>query len=491
MDVVDPNYQSPSGRNLTFHPDPVRYRNTFYNWLAEKRDWCISRQLWWGIAFPFGTGNFCRKKLVPVLDELDKLSGEELHVWMVDEHDHTFSLAEARAKLAAFPAETPLEVQACPRYLSNESTFAKSLETLGLAEDPDVLDTWFSSALWPHSTLGWPNPEDAKTETGQTDLNSNPNSLDYYYPGSCLVTGRDIITLWVARMVIAGLYNLGDVPFTDCFLHANIMDGKGERMSKSKGNGIDPVDIIDMYGTDAMRYVLSDMQTGTQDIRLPVQAISPFTGNKVELAEAKHGRSIFTYIDPETGKEFDVLGTMPDIPSGKNHQRPVRNRQKISATNCGTPLRFAMMNLTGRNSPADRKRFGVGRSLAALAALQTVAEVQSHLEKYNPSAAINTARDFFRSEFCDWYLELIKPRMKDEQSGFVARQVLATVLDQVLRLYHPFMPFITEAIWENLNERAPQRGIDAALPVVDVLQVAECRRFAPSAKTMHWKMNFR
>ncbi|TLM97708.1 hypothetical protein FDZ71_18125, partial [bacterium] len=141
--------------------------------------------------------------------------------------------------------------------------------------------------------------------------------LDYYYPGSCLVTGRDIITLWVARMQIAGLYLLGDVPFTDCFIHANIQDGKGERMSKSKGNGIDPADIIEKYGADAMRYVLCDMQTGTQDIRLPVQAVSPYTGKLVDLATAKHGRTIFTYLDPETGKEFDVMSSMPELPTAK------------------------------------------------------------------------------------------------------------------------------------------------------------------------------
>src|SRR5690606_13853135 len=140
------------------------------------------------------------------------------------------------------------------------------LEQGGLALDPDVLDTWFSSALWPHSTLGWPDPESAPIDAGQRPLGSTdgrPDSLSYYYPGSCLVTGRDIIALWVARMVVTGLYNLGDVPFTDVFLHATILDGKGERMSKSKGNGIDPIDIVERYGADAMRYVLCDMQTGT------------------------------------------------------------------------------------------------------------------------------------------------------------------------------------------------------------------------------------
>src|SRR5690606_37501928 len=136
-------------------------------------------------------------------------------------------------------------------------------------------------------------------------------------PGNCLVTGRDIITLWVARMQVMGLYNLGAVPLTDCFIHADILDGQGERMSKSKGNGIDPIDIIARYGADAMRYFLCDMQTGTQDIRLPVQAISPFTGKPVDLATAKHGRTIFTYVCPDTGKEFDVLGSMPGVPAAK------------------------------------------------------------------------------------------------------------------------------------------------------------------------------
>ena len=137
--------------------------------------------------------------------------------------------------------------------------------------------------------------------------------MKFYYPTSVLVTTRDIITLWVARMVLMGLYNLGDVPFENCFIHATILDGKGERMSKSKGNGIDPVDIIERYGADAMRFVICELQTGTQDVRLPVQAISPFTGNPIELADARRGSSVFSYLCPETGKEFDVLGMTPGL----------------------------------------------------------------------------------------------------------------------------------------------------------------------------------
>jgi valyl-tRNA synthetase len=487
MDVVDPEYRSPSGRNLTFHPDPVRYRNTYYNWLAEKRDWCISRQLWWGHRIPIWHGSFTFEKLQTVISELQQISSDELHVWVADENDQNYAIEDIINNTPNFRKDKNLDVQVCLRYQSTEKQFAKKLEALGLQEDPDVLDTWFSSALWPHSTLGWPDPENAPVEPGQTPLGSfdgRPDALSYYYPGSCLVTGRDIITLWVARMVIAGLYNLGDLPFTDCFIHANILDGKGERMSKSKGNGIDPVDIIEMYGTDAMRYVLCDMQTGTQDIRLPVQAISPYTGKKVELTDAKHGRSIFTYIDPDTGKEFDVLGTMPDIPSAKI----ISDRFDIGKNFCNklwNAARFAMLNLNRQElKPLKFNDLALEDKWLLSRLTKTITTVNQHLHNYNPSAALNAARDFFWGEFCDWYLELIKPRMKDPESGFIARQVLAFALDQVLRLFHPFIPFITEAIWENLNERAPQRGIDFELSINDVLQLAAW----PQVQS-HWQNN--
>jgi valyl-tRNA synthetase len=262
---------------------------------------------------------------------------------------------------------------------------------------------------------------------------------------------------------------MGDVPFTDVFIHANILDGKGERMSKSKGNGVDPVDIIERYGADAMRYVLCDMQTGMQDIRLPVQAISPYTGDPVDLATARHGRSIFTYLCPATGQEFDVLGTMPDVPAAKL----VSDRFEVGRNFCNKLLnavRFALLNLqdatfTPRQYQdlADEDRWILSRLSA------TIAEVQRQLTNYNPSAALSTARDFFWSELCDWYLEFIKPRLRDAAQAPLVRQVLAVAIDQVLRLLHPFVPYITEALWEPLCAQAPVRGIETPLSASELL----------------------
>ena len=210
------------------------------------------------------------------------------------------------------------------------------------------------------STLGWPDPATAALDPGQRPLGPVQGGVDclsYYYPGSCLVTARDIITLWVARMMLMGLYLLGDVPFTDSFIHANIQDGKGERMSKSKGNGIDPEDIIEKYGADAMRYVLCDMQTGTQDIRLPVQAVSPYTGELVDLATAKHGRSIFTYIDPGVGQGIRRSGNDARPAGGQDHQRAIRDRTRAFCTKLWNAARFTLMNLgehTFSRSPPRR-----------------------------------------------------------------------------------------------------------------------------------------
>ncbi len=476
MDAVAGEWKTATGRQVTFWPDATRYGNTYLSWLGEKRDWCISRQLWWGHQIPIWHGRVGGDAAAAVSDALAAMIGRDDVCIRVSASDDGASVfAASRDELAAALASKAggdVEVLVCLLGADAEAACAESLEAVGLARDPDVLDTWFSSGLWPHSTLGWPDPATAGIGEGQAALGAvdgHANALDYYYPGSCLVTGRDIITLWVARMVLMGLYNLGDVPFTDVFIHATILDGKGERMSKSKGNGIDPVDIIERYGADAMRYVICELQTGMQDVRLPVQAISPFTGNVVELAKAKHGQSIFTYICPESGKEFDVLGTMEGVPAAKL----VSDRFEVGRNFCNKLLnatRFAMMNLEGVafepraiDALAAEDRWILSRLSAV------IAEVERQLEAYNPAAAVSAAREFFWSELCDWYLELIKPRLRDDATAPLARQVLAAAVDQVLRLFHPFVPFITEFLWEHLGEQAPERGIDNGLSVTPLL----------------------
>ncbi len=475
IDAVAKEWKSPSGLQLHFHPE--RYEQTYVSWLSEKRDWCISRQLWWGHRIPIWHRGAPAGDLLALWPKLPAESPEQFYLLVQDPDGTTFGRSEAQSALAAATDPVaPWEIQVCLRNQDAEEALASKLEALGLVQDPDVLDTWFSSALWPQSTLGWPDPEHAPIEEGQTFLGARdgrPSSLDQYYPGSCLVTGRDIITLWVARMVLAGLYNLGDLPFTDVFIHANILDGKGVRMSKSKGNGIDPLDIIDRYGADAMRYVLCEMQTGLQDIRLPVQAITPFHEEFVDLTKAKAGKTLGVYIDPKTGKEFDVIGTRKDLPQAK----VISDRFEIGRNFCNklwNALRFAMLNLEDcpfepldASTLCEEDRWILSRLTAA------IQEVEKGLEDYLPANAMQAARDFFWGELCDWYLELLKPRLKEGVEDPKAQQVLAFVLDQVLRLLHPALPFITETLYGHLGLLARERGISEPLSVDSLLIRAE------------------
>ncbi|MEM7199930.1 MAG: valine--tRNA ligase [Planctomycetota bacterium] len=472
IDACDPSWRSASGRQVAFHPDD-RYRRTYIAWLAEKRDWCISRQLWWGHQIPVWRGEVQRQQLL-ILEGLVQpwLSRDDVTAWLALPDGRRLEPTAAFAALREDESIARADVLVCFRDEGPEAEVAPMLRAAGLEPDPDVLDTWFSSALWPHSTLGWPDPATAELDPGQSPvaaIGDAPDCLSYFYPGSCLVTARDIITLWVARMVLAGLYNLGDVPFTDVFIHANILDGKGERMSKSKGNGIDPVDIIERYGADAMRYVLCELQTGTQDVKLPVQVDSPFSNQPVDLAKAKHGRSIFTYLCPETGKEFDVIGTVDGVPKAN----PYSERFEIGRNFCNklwNSARFALLNLEGVPfAPRARADLALEDRWILSRLSRARDEVQRQLEAYNPSAALNAARDFFWNELCDWYLELIKPRLRDGAERGQAQQLLATVLDQILRLLHPFVPFVTEEIWGQLRAAAPTRGVDRALPDAELV----------------------
>ena len=502
IDAVAGDWRSPTGRKLAFFPDD-RYARTYLDWLGEKRDWNISRQLWWGHQIPIWTARCTGGRLRQALDLAERVRDrEDVAVQLrevtaaIGREGGSLTVDEAGAiARAAAGASAEVEIDLCLRDAEAERELAEELAALGFEQDPDVLDTWFSSALWPHSTLGWPDPGDAPVDPGQPPLRAGgggEDCLSYYYPGSCLVTGRDIITLWVARMVIAGMYNLGDLPFEHCFIHANILDGKGEMMRKSAGNGIDPVDIIERYGADALRYVMCELQTGSQDIRLPVQAVSPFTGKTIDLATAEHGRTIFTYLCPDTGKEFDVLGTMPDLPGATL----ISDRFDVGRSFCTklwNAARFAFMSLRGyrhRERPLDELAAEDRWILSRLSG--TCAAVQEQLEGYRPAAALAAVREFFWGDLCDWYLELIKPRVSDapgagaadadttdagEADADAARQTVAAVLDGTLRLLHPFVPFISETLWARLRELAPRRGIAGWQPAdAELLAVADWPR---------------
>jgi valyl-tRNA synthetase len=371
---------------------PERYAKSYLDWLREKRDWCISRQLWWGHR-------------IPIWHATDATE-DELKTAFAGRDDVTYAPSETGGWLICSLGDLPADALGDSHLLT---------------QDPDVLDTWFSSALWPHSTLGWPE---------------HTPELKKYYPTSVLSTARDIITLWVARMVIFGQYNAGDVPFRDVYIHPVIQDGNGKRMSKSAGNGIDPVDIIDLYGADTLRYTLASLATETQDLRMPV-----------DKAKLPDGRQV------NTSERFEQGRTFPN--------------------KLWNASRFALMNLEGYTPapidwatlpPEDRWILGGIQTLAT--------DVTADLDAFQFADATRKLRDFTWNEFCDWYIEFIKARLRNPETRPVAQRVLATVLDVLCRLLHPIMPFVTEEVWQALNAVAPVRGMRDTDPAAESVCIA-------------------
>src|SRR5258705_293811 len=242
---------------------PERHAQQYLSWLGEKRDWPISRQLWWGHRIPIWTKEIDAGAAAPI-DSLQSLDvrGTQVIMRTVIEENRGFNY------VCIPPGHPDIE---------------KEFEAQGFIQDPDVLDTWFSSALWPHSTLGWPGPVIPEEKADR--IAPDWEKLRYYYPTSVLVTSRDIITLWVARMVLTGLYNVGEIPFHHVYITPKVLDGFGETMSKSKGNGVDPLDIIDIYGTDALRYYVVSLAGETQDSRMPVGNVCPHCGTLVPIKQ--------------------------------------------------------------------------------------------------------------------------------------------------------------------------------------------------------------
>jgi len=389
---------------------PARYANTYRAWLENLRDWPISRQLWWGHRIPVWSQDLKLPANVPARPCPER--GPDTQVCAALDRAMGGPFGEQLDGLGRYTLigsnhpddPTMHRTHICPEA-ANPAMEAK-LEAAGWERDPDVLDTWFSSGLWPISTMGWPE---------ETDL------LKAYYPTSLLCTAREIITLWVSRMVMFGQYFRGAAPFRDVYIHAMIQDGQGRKMSKSLGNGIDPVDIIDSHGADALRFTLASMTTETQDVRMPVEHVKLPDGREMN-----------------TSPKFDV---------GRNFCNKLWNAS-----------RFAMMNIAGAPSWQDvRPQENLADAWILSRLHTTVRDATAALEGFRFSELANTLYRFTWDDFCDWYLEIAKGRIRDGQA--VPKAIVACVLDGLLRLLHPVTPFVTEAIWQHLNTVAPRRGV--------------------------------
>jgi len=410
---------------------PERYTKGYLDWLGEKRDWPVSRQLWWGHQVPVW---YCATASEEDLRKA--FAGRDDVVWHRDE-EHGQWLVCAR----------------------EEDLAEDAVEGHRLTREEDVLDTWFSSALWPHSTMGWPEPT---------------AELKYFYPTSVLITSRDIITLWVARMVLAGLHNVGDIPFHEVFIHPKILDGYGETMSKSKGNGVDPIDIMEKFGADALRFGLTYLTTQTQDVRMPVEFECPRCRKLIEQTKDNRVKPRLTC--PHCGGEFSTQWAEKPADKALPRGAVVSERFELARNFCNklwNASRFALMNLEGYTpGPVPDGELTV-EDRWILSRLATVTrQVTDALAEYRYADAARALYDFAWDEFCSFFIEMLKPRFADGAARPAAQRVLAHTLDVLLRLLHPMIPFLTEEVWQLLGRVAPQRGIDRLEPAAESVMIA-------------------
>ncbi len=446
---------------------PERYAKSYLDWLGEKRDWPVSRQLWWGHQIPVWTcmremelparrsvTDLCRdieafEREHPDSDLPTEL--EEFKQLCIDTQNRRIKqLREAygdkvSAQIRFEPSSGNFIEFVCVQ--PNQDQIEKELEEAGFERDADVLDTWFSSALWPHSTLGWPEKTPA---------------LAYWYPTSTLITSRDIITLWVARMVLTGLNNMQEIPFHEVYIHPKILDGYGETMSKSKGNGVDPLDVIEKFGADALRFGLAALCTETQDVRMPVQFECPHCHALID--QTKQNRELPRIKCSKCSQEFSTQWARKEedtaLPRG-----PVVSERFEVARNFSNKLwnaaRFALINLQDYSAGPVNEQDLTVEDRWLLSRLATVTkESTAALQEYRYADAAKCLYDFAWDEFCSFYIEIAKARLQNPAQQAHAQRVLANALDVLLRLLHPLMPFLTEEIWHNLNKLAPERGLN-------------------------------
>ena len=442
---------------------PSRYAKGYLDWLGERRDWPVGRQLWWGHRIPIWSqvvaDQAALDELINRLDAMAEVADGRVAYQL--EKDPERQAAEQRGDMTVRGAEkVVLPFSTVHICIDQENPDLEArFEAAGFERDTDVLDTWFSSALWPHATLGWPE----KTP-----------DLAYYYPTSTLITSRDIITLWVARMVLAGLHNMGEVPFREVYIHPKILDGYGEGMSKSKGNGIDPLDVIEKFGADALRFGIAYLTTETQDVRMPVEFECPGCGALIK--QTKKNRQLPRIECPKCSQDFSTQWAEKqedkDLPRGA----VVSERFELGRNFCNklwNASRFALMNLDGYAAgPVDVADLAIADRWI-LSRLSTVtAEVTAALDTYRYAEAARTLYDFAWDEFCSFYVEMVKNRLADDASRAVAQRVLAHTLDVLLRLLHPIVPFVTEEVWQRLSGIAPERGLTEIEPAAESVAIA-------------------
>jgi valyl-tRNA synthetase len=345
---------------------PKIWENTYFAWMEDIRDWCISRQIWWGHRIP---------------------------VWYCTEIKNEKCRMQNGINVSR---EIPVECQHCG--------------SRQLIQDEDVLDTWFSSALWPFSTFGWPD---------------NKDDLKAFYPTSVLVTGFDIIFFWVARMIMMGLKFMGDVPFRDVYIHALVRDIKGQKMSKSKGNVVDPLTIMDRYGTDAFRFTLAAFAAQGRDIKFSEGRVEGYRHFVNKLWNAAR---------------FIMVNTNPPLP-------PL-TKGGIKGGHEG--IKDPVLDLASK------------WVLSRLAAVTD--DINRALEEYRFNDASSSLYQFVWHEFCDWYLEMAKSELHNPKSEIGVKWCLLYILDTTLRLLHPFMPFVTEEIWQKIKSwKSGDRGQESEL----------------------------
>ncbi len=347
----------------------AQWEATFFNWMDNIQPWCISRQIWWGHQIP-------------------AWYGPDGKIFVAESQDDAVADALAHyTEIEEITAEEGHDIAADPQ---RRARFASEY----LHRDDDVLDTWFSSALWPFSTLGWPD------ETPE---------LKRYYPTSALVTAFDIIFFWVARMMMMGLHFMKEVPFRDLYIHALVRDATGAKMSKSKGNVIDPLGLIDEYGADALRFTLAALAAQGRDIKLSAQRVEGYRNFATKLWNA--------------ARFAEINGCAHDPDFDPHHAKETLNRWIAHET-----------------AKAGR-------------------EVTAAIEAYKFNEAASAIYRFVWNVYCDWYLELIKPVLTgpDGTAKKETRAAAAWALDEILKLLHPFMPFISEELWSVTAEHGPQR----------------------------------